>query len=125
MADSTANQETRGANTDLVVEPASAKRISITSAWVPLRRKLFRTLWLAAVVSNLGTWMHEVGASWLMTQLAPSPLMVSLIQATENLPFLMLALATGALADTFDRRRLLILSQAWMLAAAAGLGVLT
>src|SRR5579864_7301345 len=118
MADSTANQETRGANTDLVVEPASAKRISITSAWVPLRRKLFRTLWLAAVASNLGTWMHEVGASWLMTEIAPSPLMVSLIQAAENLPFLLLAVMTGALADLFDRRKLLIVSQSWMAAAA-------
>lgn len=94
-------------------------------AWAPLRRQLFRALWIAAVASNLGTWMHEVGASWLMTQLAPSPLMVSLIQATENLPFLMLALATGALADTADRRQLLILSQSWMLAAAAVLGLLT
>src|SRR5579864_1407066 len=107
MADSTANQETRGANTDLVVEPASAKRISITSAWVPLRRKLFRTLWLAAVASNLGTWMHEVGASWLMTQLAPSPLMVSLVQTSEASAVLILVLAAGALADVLDRRRLL------------------
>jgi MFS family permease len=94
-------------------------------AWAPLRRELFRALWIAAVVSNLGTWMHEVGASWLMTQLDPSPLMVSLIQAAENLPFLMLALATGALADTLDRRRLLLLSQSWLLAGAGGLGLLT
>lgn len=98
---------------------------AIAPSWAPLRREMFRALWIAAVVSNLGTWMHEVGASWLMTQLAPSPLMVSLIQATENLPFLMLALATGALADTVDRRRLLILSQGWMLGAAGGLGLLT
>jgi len=106
--------------------PASVETVKVmTPAWAPLKRELFRALWIAAVVSNLGTWMHEVGASWLMTQLAPSPVMVSLIQATENLPFLMLALATGALADTFDRRRLLLLSQSWMLAAAAVLGVLT
>jgi MFS family permease len=106
--------------------PASeTKRKAMAPAWAPLRREMFRALWIAAVVSNLGTWMHEVGASWLMTQLAPSPLMVALIQAAENLPFLMLALATGALADTFDRRRLLIISQSWMLGAATVLGILT
>jgi MFS family permease len=125
MADSTANQEAGGANTDLVVEPASAKRISITSAWVPLRRELFRVLWLASVASNLGTWMHEVGASWLMTQLAPSPLMVSLVQTSEASAVWILVLAAGALADVLDRRRLLLFSQSWMLGAAGGLGILT
>jgi predicted MFS family arabinose efflux permease len=69
--------------------------------------------------------MQEVGASWLMTQLAPSPLVVSLIQTAEALPVFLLALAAGALADVVDRRRLLIFSQCWMLGAAAGLGLLT
>lgn len=43
------------------------------SAWSPLSHALFRALWLAAVASNIGTWMHNVGADWLMTSLAPSP----------------------------------------------------
>ncbi|HZP01404.1 MAG TPA: MFS transporter [Terriglobia bacterium] len=109
------------------VAGAAGKRAeaAVTSAWVPLRRKLFRALWIAAVASNLGTWMHEVGGNWLMTQLAPTPLMVSLIQTAEAVPVFFLALAAGALADVIDRRRLLIFSQAWMLAAATGLGVLT
>src|SRR5271157_3200996 len=98
---------------------------AVTSAWVPLRQELFRILWIASVASNVGTWMHEVGASWLMTQLAPSPLMVSLIQTAEALPVFLLALAAGALADVVDRRRLLIFSQSWMLGAALGLGILT
>ncbi|MGH8471058.1 MAG: MFS transporter [Gammaproteobacteria bacterium] len=55
------------------------------SAWAPLRRPLFRALWIATVVSNIGTWMHDVGASWLMTSLAPSPLMVALVQAGDEL----------------------------------------
>jgi predicted MFS family arabinose efflux permease len=69
--------------------------------------------------------MQEVGASWLMTQLAPSPLIVSLIQTAGALPVFLLSLAAGALADVVDRRRLLIFSQSWMLGAAAGLGILT
>jgi MFS family permease len=90
-----------------------------------MRNELFRILWIASVASNLGTWMHEVGASWLMTQLAPSPFLVSLIQTAEALPVFMLALAAGALADVLDRRRLLIFSQSWMLGAAGCLGILT
>jgi predicted MFS family arabinose efflux permease len=80
---------------------------------------------MAAVVSNIGTWMHDVGAVWLMTSLAPSPIMVALMQTATSLPFFLLALPAGALADIVDRRRLLLLIQGWMLIAAALLGVLT
>ena len=95
------------------------------SAWSPLRQSVFRSLWIAAVVSNIGTWMHDVGAVWLMTALAPSPIMVALMQTATSLPFFLLALPAGALADIVDRRRLLLLMQGWMLVAAALLGVLT
>lgn len=69
--------------------------------------------------------MHEVGAGWLMTTLAPSPLMVALVQAATSAPVFFLALPAGAMADIVDRRRYLIASQIWMLIAAATLGVLT
>jgi MFS family permease len=92
---------------------------------VVLGHEVFRILWIASVASNIGTMMQDVGASWLMTQLAPSPLMVSLIQTAGAAPMLVLSFAAGALADIVDRRRLLIFSQSWMLAAAAALGILT
>jgi len=95
------------------------------SAWSPLQRHVFRSLWIAAVASNIGTWMHDVGAAWLMTSLAPSPIMVALVEAATTLPMFMLALPSGALADIIDRRRLLLFTQGWMLAAATGLGLLT
>ena len=95
------------------------------SAWSPLADSLFRALWLAAVASNIGTWMHNVGADWLMTTLAPSPLMVALTQTAENAPLFLLALPAGALADIVDRRRLLLYTQAWMLLAAVSLATLT
>jgi MFS family permease len=78
-----------------------------------------------AFASNVGTWMQDVGASWLMTSLEPSPLMVSLIQTAVNLPYFLLGLVAGALADIADRKRLLIVAQTWMLASAGTLGILT
>jgi MFS family permease len=95
------------------------------SSWAPLRYRVFLALWIAALASNLGTWMQNVGAAWLMTSLSKSPLMVSLIQTASSLPIFFLALPAGALADIVDRRRLLIFSQAWMLVAAGLLGILT
>src|SRR5215210_8598728 len=95
------------------------------SAWSPLGYQLFRALWLAAVASNVGTWMHNVGAEWLMTTLAPTPLMVALMQTAENAPTFLLALPGGALADIIDRRRLLLFTQGWMLISAVALALLT
>ncbi len=94
-------------------------------AWNPLRQPLYRSLWLAALVSNLGTWMHEAAGAWMMTKLAPSPLLVALMQTAASLPFFLLAFPAGALADIVDRRRLLLWTQTWMMVAAAALGLLT
>jgi MFS family permease len=95
------------------------------SIWQTLKHRVFFWLTLAALVSNIGTWMQNVGAAWLMTSLSTSPLMVALIQTSASLPILLLALPAGALADIVDRRRLLLFSQAWMLVAAGVLGFLT
>src|SRR3954470_11414230 len=94
------------------------------SPWSPLGHALFRALWLAAVASNIGTWMHNVGAEWLMTNLAPTPLVVALMQTAENTPMFLLALPSGALADIVDRRRLLLFSQGWMLVSGGTLAFL-
>lgn len=103
----------------------AARAARPASVWRPLSEPLFRALWLAAVASNIGTWMHNVGADWLMTTLAPSPLMVALMQTAENAPLFMLALPAGALADMVDRRRLLLYTQSWMLVSAVSLALLT
>jgi predicted MFS family arabinose efflux permease len=104
---------------------ASADSRRAASAWAPLREPLFRSLWIAAVVSYTGTWMQNVGAGWLMTQLTTSPLMVSLVQAACAIPVFLVVLPAGALADMIDRRRLLLFTQSWMIVAAAALGLLT
>jgi MFS family permease len=95
------------------------------AAWTPLQEPLFRSLWIAAVISYTGTWMQNVGAGWLMTQLTTSPLMVSLVQAAAAVPVFLVVLPAGALADMVDRRRLLLFTQGWMVVASAALGVLT
>jgi len=95
------------------------------SPWAPLREPLFRSLWIAAVVSYTGTWMQNVGAGWLMTQLTTSPFMVGLVQAAAAIPVFLVVLPAGALADIVDRRRILLFTQGWMVLAAAALGILT
>ncbi|MGX9963937.1 MFS transporter [Roseomonas sp. F4] len=96
----------------------------LPSALTPLRHSAFRMLWLANLCSNTGMWMQNTGAGWLMTSLAPSPLMVSMVQVASLLPVFLLALPAGALADIVDRRRYLILAQAWIAAAGTLLALL-
>lgn len=105
--------------------PISAYHAGEHSPWGPLRQPVFRALWIATVASNLGTWMQNVGASWLMTALTPSPLIIAMVQAATSLPVFLLALPAGALADITDRRRLLLITQLWMLLAAAALSAAT
>ena len=95
------------------------------SPWSPLRNTLFRSLWIATIVSNVGTWMQDVGAGWVMTSLSSSPSMVALVEAADSFPLMLLALPAGALADIVDRRRLLIAIQIYLLIVASALGILT
>src|SRR5256885_2342654 len=94
------------------------------AAWAPLSHPVFRALWIASLISNVGTWMQNVGAAWAMTSLSPSPLMVALVKSATSLPVFVVGLPAGAVADIVDRRRLLLVTQTWMLAAAALLAVL-
>jgi MFS family permease len=95
------------------------------SGFAPLRIGLFRDRWLASTVSSVGTWMQDTAGTWLMTALTTSPLLIALMQAAASLPVLLLGLLAGATADIFDRRRLLIFWQVWMLASVAVLAILT
>jgi MFS family permease len=86
---------------------------------------LFRALWIGALVSNIGTWMQTVGAQWLLVGEPNAATLVSLVQTAQALPVLLLALPAGVVADSFDRRRLLIAVQAFQVAVGATLTVLT
>jgi MFS family permease len=94
------------------------------STWSPFRYLVFTVLWIATVVSNVGTWMSNAASGWLMTSLDPDPLTISLVQVATALPMVLFALPAGALADVLDRRRLLIVVQLLMAMAATLLAVL-
>jgi MFS family permease len=103
----------------------SAPVRTAASPWSPLRNSLFRGLWIATIVSNVGSWMQDVGAGWLMTSLSASPSIVALVEAADSLPVMLLAMPAGALADIIDRRRLLIGVQTYLMLVAGALAVLT
>jgi MFS family permease len=92
-----------------------------TSTWAPLRSPAYRALWIAQLVSNLGTWMQTVGAQWMLVGDPRAAVLVPLVQTATTLPVMLLALPSGVLADLIDRRRLLIATQGAM---AAGVGLL-
>ena len=98
--------------------------MKLPAALVPLRNATFRYIWIGSVIAWLGTWLQNTGAGWLMTSLAPDPLMVSMVQAATIMPVFLLALPGGALADIMDWRMFLIGAQVWTLCAAILLATL-
>lgn len=96
-----------------------------SSPWEPLKNPLFRSLWIATFISNLGSWMHQVADGWLMATISHDPFLVSLIQVLTTLPLFVLALPAGTLADLVDRRRYLLFTQTWMMLASGAMAVFT
>ena len=86
------------------------------SAFSPFKHRIFTVLWIATLVSNIGTWMFNVTSGWVMTELSPSPFMISMVQAATTLPVFLFALPAGALGDLFDRRKLLVWTQIFLAA---------
>src|SRR5467141_1792761 len=95
------------------------------TAWKPLRVPMFRNLLIADLVSDIGTFMQNVGAAWLMVSLHAGPGYVALTQTAASLPYFLLALPAGSAGDIFDRRRLVLFTEVWMMAVALILAVLT
>jgi predicted MFS family arabinose efflux permease len=78
-------------------------------------------VWIASTISNLGGLIQSVGASWMMTSISSSADMVALVQASVALPVMLLSLLAGAMADSFDRRRVMLGAQFFMLVVSAAL----
>lgn len=93
------------------------------SAFTPLRQPIFRAVWIASLASNFGGLVQMVGASWLMTSLSDSADMVALVQASTTLPVMLFSLAAGAISDNYDRRRILLTAQGFMLVVSILLAV--
>src|SRR5882724_2469501 len=95
-----------------------------TSLFVPFHQPIFRAVWLASLVSNFGGLIQAVAASWLMTSIAPSPVMVALVQASTTLPVMLFSLPAGAISDNYDRRHIMLIAQGFMFATSTALAVL-
>ena len=94
-----------------------------TSSLAPLRNKTFRAIWMASILSNFGGMIQAVGAGWMMTSLSDSANLVALVQASTTLPVMVFSLVSGAIADGFDRRRVMLMAQFFMIIASACLAV--
>src|SRR5690348_4251724 len=93
---------------------------SSLSFWSPLRQNLFRDIWIASVISNIGSCMHDMAAApWVMASIPGiTPIWVSLLTTAGSLPLFILGLPAGALADVIDKRRLLLITQTWLMIVA-------
>ena len=92
-------------------------------ALAPLQHPVFRSVWLASMVSNLGALIQSVGASWMMISLGQPADMVALVQASVTLPTMLLSLLSGAVADSLDRRKIMLAAQSFMLIASVALSI--
>src|SRR5690606_26243358 len=92
--------------------------------WSPITQPTFRMMWLAVLIGNIGTWIHDVAAAWVMAENTGSPFMVAAVQSATTLPIVLLAVFAGTLADIVDRRKYLIVAQLWMLLVASTLALL-
>lgn len=101
-----------GAGEETIIEPTS-------STFAPFRNPVYRRLWIASQTSNLGGLIQAVGAGWMMTSLSGQSDMVALVQASNTLPIMCFSLIAGALADNYDRRRILLSAQLFMVAVSA------
>ncbi|MER8462978.1 MFS transporter [Mesorhizobium sp. M1409] len=95
------------------------------SALAPFRHGIFRAVWGASLISNFGGLIQGVGAAWMMTTIATSPYQVALVQASTTLPIMLFALVAGAIADSFDRRKVMLVAQTFMLVVSVLLTLFT
>ena len=88
------------------------------------KHRNFRVLYPASVLSNIGTWAQRVAQDWLVLELTGSSQDLGLVTGLQFLPTIFLSLWGGALADRFDKRKLLMLTNAGGALTSAFLGIL-
>src|SRR6202046_2133604 len=108
-----------------MLEASQREQSPTLSPWRPLRIAIFRNLLIADLVSDIGSFMQTMGAAWLMTSLTNRPIYIALIQTASALPFFLLALPAGSIGDIFDRRKLILSTETWIVVIAALLTVVT
>jgi MFS family permease len=108
-----------------MTEPSKAPKLSAGHITAPLRHSVFRRIWLASLLSNLGLLIQGVGAAWAMTQMTASADKVALVQTALMLPIMLISMPAGAIADMYDRRVIALISLSIALTGATGLAVLS
>ena len=94
------------------------------SSLAPLQHPVFRAVWIASFVSNLGSLIQNVAAAWMMTAISDSIDLVALVQASLALPVMLFSLPSGAIADNFGRRKVMLVAQGFMLVVSVLLALL-
>ena len=97
--------------------------IGRAAALAPFEHDIFRKVWFASLASNLGALIQGVGAAWMMTSISDSADLVALVQASTALPIMLFSLVSGAIADNYNRRSVMLVAQVFMLAVSVALAV--
>ena len=97
--------------------------MSTNSTWTALRNPVFRSMWLASLISGTCVAAQDTAATWTMNRVSDSPLFLSLMSTVASLPFFFFTLPAGALADMVDRKRMMFVMTIWLAAAAGGLAI--
>ncbi len=113
-----------GAEPDNRTSDANTAPDASRGAFSPFRYPVFRAIWIANLFSNLGATIQMVGAAWLMTELTDSNQLIGLVQASATVPIMLIGVFAGAIADNFDRRRVMLAAQVGMLITSALLSAL-
>jgi predicted MFS family arabinose efflux permease len=104
---------------------AAAGAVAERGALAPFAQPIFLAIWTANVASSLGGQVQQVGTSWLMTSLAPTPQMIALVSSAITAPIFFFSLIAGAVADVVDRRKVLLAAQCFMFLVSGGLSLLS
>jgi MFS family permease len=112
------------ATDDVMTEQPKRPMSAADGISAPLRHLVFRRIWSASLLSNLGLLIQAVGAAWAMTQMTPSADKVALVQTALMLPVMLIAMPAGAIADMYDRRIVSLISLSIALAGATALTAL-
>src|ERR1700754_2621378 len=107
-----------------MTEQPRPSMLSADGVGAPLRHSVFRRIWLASLLSNLGLLIQGVGAAWAMTQMTASADKVALVQTALMLPVMLISMPAGAIADMHDRRIVALVSLSIALSGATALSVL-
>ena len=97
--------------------------MSTNSTWTALRNPVFRSMWLASLVSGTCVAAQDTAATWTMNRVSDSPLLLSLMSTVASLPFFFFTLPAGALADMVDRKRMMFVMTIWLAIAAGALAL--